>query len=188
VAISLSLSQRAVEIDRDDPLALALFGWFRILFLHDFSATQFVDRAVKLNPNCVPVLMIAATTYLYADEPENVVSAAMKVLQLSPGAPENYASITHVAQGWLNQMKFEQAADWAQKAVDANSDYAHAHLALCCALFHLGRVDEGKASVAVAMALDPSLSIRGFEQEPVRYPERRGMWSGTLRALGYREG
>lgn len=186
--LALSLARRAVECDPDDAFALALLGWLRILFRRDYAGTTLVDRAVALNPNNVLVLLFAGTTYLFAGDLNDTIACGTRVIQLSPGGPENYAALTHVAQGHLDLGNFDEAVTWAQRAIDANPNYVFGYLTLGCALAHLGRVDEAKIPVQRAVELQPTFTLRGISHRPMRYPERRAIWVDGLRIAGLPEG
>jgi hypothetical protein len=56
--------------------------------------------------------------YLCAGEPEQVIACSMRALQLSPGAPDAYACISHIAVAHLAAGRFEEAVEWAQRSID----------------------------------------------------------------------
>lgn len=188
VEVALSLAQRAIDSDPDDPFALALLGWFRILFDRDYAGISLVDRAVALNPNNVAVLLFAGTSYLHAGDLKDAIACGTRAISLSPGGPENYTALTHVAQAHLDNRDFEEALSWAQRAIEANPDYVFGHFTLGCALAHLGRIDEARTAIRRGSELAPDYSLRGMMRRPMRYPERRAIWIEGLRAGGLPEG
>jgi TolB-like protein len=187
VARSMELAERAVDLDSDDAVALAMAGWFPCLFYNDFSRVRLVERAVELNPNSVPVLQFAGTTYLFGGELMDVIKVATRALTLSPGGPENYMSLTHIAQAHVSLGNFEEAIVWAQRANELNPQYLFSHMTLACAFAHLGLLPQAREAAREALAVRPDLTVPALDKPPVRYVERRRVWADGLRKAGLRD-
>ena len=116
--MSLALAQRALDADPDDALAMALLGWERIHFRGDYTGLALCSRAVALNPNNRAVLDLASVAHLFAGDLNEVIACGMRALQLSPGAPDNYNCLEHIASAHFSAGRFEEAAEWAQRSID----------------------------------------------------------------------
>jgi TolB-like protein len=186
---SLAYAQRALDIDPDDALAMALFGWERIMFRADYAGLALCSRAVELNPNNRAVLDLAAVAHLHAGALEDVIACATRALELSPGAPDAYMCINHISSAHFSAGRFEEAAEWAQRSIDLEKGFIYSHLFLAASHAHLGRDDEAKAALKVALALRPDFTVaQESEDQAMRFPERRKLWIDGLRRAGMPEG
>jgi TolB-like protein len=189
VAIALALAQRAHAIDPDDALAMALFGWERILFQQDYSGLDLCVRAVELNPNNRAVLDLGAVAQLFAGDLDEVLRYGMRALQLSPGAPDGYMCMTHISSAYCCLRRFEEAAEWAQRSIDIEKNFVFSYFHLAVSKAHLGQLEEARAAMRSAMALRPDLSLaRWQERSPMRFPDRRKIWVDGCRLAGTPEG
>jgi TolB-like protein/tetratricopeptide (TPR) repeat protein len=188
VEMSLALAQRALDADPDDAMAMALLGWERILFRWDYAGLALCSRAVELNPNNRAVLDLAAVAHLHAGDLEEVIACGMRALQLSPGAPDAYMCLNHISSAHFSAGRFEEAAEWAQRSIDLEKAFVFSHLFLAASMAHLGRVEEARAAMKVALALRPDFTIAMEKSDPMRFPERRRLWLEGLRKAGMPEG
>lgn len=185
VEISLALAQRALEINPDDPLVLALLGWLRILFREDYSGLALCKRAVALNPNNLLVLNFASVAHSRAGDLDDMLATATRALQLGPGSPDKYVCLTHIAQAHRDSGRLEEALTWARRAVEANGDYVSGQLVLASTSALLGRNGEARQALARALAIQPDMTIN--DSPPTRYPERWAICINGLRRAGMPE-
>src|SRR6185369_13672986 len=137
----------------------ALLGWERIWFRGDHAGLALCSRAVELNPNNRAVLDLAAVAHLFAGDLDQVIACSMRALQLSPGAPDAYECISHIAEAHFAAGRFQEAADWAKRSIDMEKDFAFSRLILAASLAHLGRIEEAREAMKVVLALRPDLTI-----------------------------
>jgi TolB-like protein/Flp pilus assembly protein TadD len=189
VETALALAQRAVKADPDDAMAMALLGWERILFRRDYAALALCVHAVELNPNSRAVLDLAAVAHLFAGDLNEMLSCSVRALQLSPGATDAYACIEHIAAAHFHAGRFEEAAEWSQRSIDLEKDAVFNRLQLATSLAHLGRIDQARAEMTVALALRPDFTIASHvKDDPQRFPDRKKRWIDGLRLAGMPEG
>jgi tetratricopeptide (TPR) repeat protein len=186
--MSLMLAQHALDADPDDAGAMALLGWERIWFRRDYSGLSLCVRAVELNPNHRAVLDLAAVAQNFAGDLDDVIACATRALQLSPGAPDAYECITHIATAHFFAGRFEEAARWAQRSIELEKGFVFSHLRLAASHAHLGRVAEAQEEMKVALALRPDFTIASFRDAPVRDAKRKKLWIDGLRLAGMPEG
>jgi TolB-like protein len=182
VDLSFALVQRAREADPDDALAMALFGWLGILFRNDFAGMSLCVRAVELNPNNRAVLDLAAVAHVYAGDLDEGIALSKRILRLSPGAPDNYACLNHIASAHFAAGRFGEAADWARRSIELEKSYVFSHLYLAASTAFLGRIAEARAEVQVALTLRPDFTTARCG--PVLFPERGKAWVDGLRLAG----
>jgi TolB-like protein len=179
-ATAFALVQRALAVDPNDALALANYGWQRILFKRDYGGLDFCERAVGLNPYNRPVLELAAVAHLFAGDLDKLALYASRAYDISPGAPDNYECATHMASAAYYARRFEEAAMWAQRSIDLQPKFFFSHLHLAASLGQMGRIEEGQRSYAAAMAIAHNLPLSGG---PMRFPERDALWQEGLRLV-----
>jgi adenylate cyclase len=185
VEMSLALAQRALDADPDDALAMALLGWERIFFRGDYTGLALCSRAVALNPNHRVVLALASVANIFAGDLDEAIACGMRALQLSPGAPDNYDCLEHIAAAHFFAGRFYEAAQWAQRSIDLEKAFASSHLFLAASNAHLGRNEEARAAMTVALQLRPDFTIAMFVSGPPRrFPERTKLWVEGMRMAG----
>ena len=87
VVLALAFAERALDVDQDDALAMALLGWERILFRRDYSGLALCDRAAELNPNNRAILDLTAVANIYAGDLDRTLAHGMRAFAAQPGSP-----------------------------------------------------------------------------------------------------
>jgi len=185
---ALAYARRALDVDPDDALAMALLGWERILFRWDYGGLPLCIRAVELNPNLRAVLDLGAVAQLYAGDLDEVIAYGTRALRLSPGAPDAYMCMNHISSAHFSTGRFEEAAAWAQRSIDVEKNFVFSHLFLAASNAHLGRVDAARAAMKSALAIRPDYTVAMEINDPMRFPERKRPWIDGLRIAGMPEG
>jgi tetratricopeptide (TPR) repeat protein len=91
-----------------------------------------------------------------AEETEAHIAEA---LRLSPRDTLVYIWMDVAGLAKLHLGRYEQAAAWFRRAIEANRNYPVIHLGLAAALAQLGRLDEAHSAVKAGLALDPAYAI-----------------------------
>jgi TolB-like protein/cytochrome c-type biogenesis protein CcmH/NrfG len=184
---AFELAQRAVAADPDDALALSQLGWQCILFRSDFSGLDLCARAVGLNPNNVPALHFAGTANLFAGDLDEVIRCYTRALNLSPGSPDTFMSLSGIASGHFSAGRYAEAIIWARKTIEAAPDYMFGHIFLAASCAQLGRISEARAAIEAALKIRPDLTVAGKTSVSMRFPERRLRMVEGLRKAGLPE-
>ena len=158
------------------------------MFRGDYAGLTLCARAVELNPNNRAILDLAAIAQFYAGDLDEVIAYSMRALQLSPGAPDAYACIAHIAEANVAAGRFEEAAEWAKRSIDLEKNFVFSHLFLALSYAHLGRIEEAREEMRVVLALRPDFTIAGYGDDRMRPPERRTLWIDGMRMAGMPEG
>jgi tetratricopeptide (TPR) repeat protein len=149
---------------------------------HD-AGLELCERAVALNPYNRTVLDLAAVAHLFGGDLDTLIAYAMRAMTLSPGAPDNYGCITHVASAHLSARRFQESLVWAQRSIDLEPGYVYSYLFLAVANAHLGRVEDGLHALETALTIRPDLPL--FHANPAnRFPDRRQIMIDGYRLLG----
>jgi len=183
----LALAEQAVAADEDDALALALLGWLRILFRRDYAGMILIERATSLNPNHLAVLDFAAVAHLHAGSLDKVIELSTHALSLSPGSPDRYMCLNHIASAHFTAGRFEDAIRFARQSADMEPSFIYSRLFLAGSLAMLDRIDEARTEMAAAMKLRPDMSLADETDDPMRFAERKAVWIAALRKAGMPE-
>ena len=186
-AIAVSLAERALEADPHDAVAMGLLGWERILFNSDFSGLTLCTRAVEINPNHRAVLDLGAVAHLFAGSLEQTIACGMRAVELSPGAPDAYMCLNHIASACFSLRRFDEAAEWAQRSIAAERNFVFSHLFLAVSNAHLGRLDAARAAMKRVLEIRPDFTITIKSYPAMRFPERRALMIEGLRLAGMPE-
>ena len=158
-AASIRHARAALAHGRDDATALA-FGAFAIGMLeHDRAAArEAFERALALSPSCALALFIGAVMLAYGGDAEHVIDWAERALRLSPLDRFAYATPHAIAIAQFSRGRYEEAANAARRAVQANPGFPVPHAVLAAALAKSGRTQEASAVATQVMVLLPSFS------------------------------
>ena len=82
------LAQRAVELGKDDAIALAASGWALAYFVRDLEAgAALIDRALVLNSNLAEAWFYGGWVKNWLGEPEMAIERFARATRLSPFDP-----------------------------------------------------------------------------------------------------
>ena len=95
------------------------------------------------------------------NQPEAAIEAVERARRLSPFDPYTFNAL-FIAIAHLAARRFEQAIEWADRALHDQPRLASAMRVKVVALAHLGHLDEARAELSRVLAVDPKLTIAGF--------------------------
>jgi tetratricopeptide (TPR) repeat protein len=188
VEICLTLAQRAHDADPDDALAMGLLGWERILFRRDYAGLDLCTRAAELNPNNRAVLDLAAVAHIFAGDLSRVLAYGTRALQLSPGAPDAYACMTHLSSANLFSGRYEEAVEWARRSIDLEKEFVFSYMHLAIAQAQLGNLAAARAAMKATLALRPDFNLANQSDDPILFKDREKIWIDGCRLAGMPEG
>ena len=189
-AVANNLANRAITLDPNNALALAIVGHLHSFLLHDYDAAlTFFCRAVVAGPGNAIVLSVYALTLAYVGRGQDAVGFATQAINLSPLDQkmfwlQNCLALAHFAEG-----SYAEAARWA-RASDRGAPRFTANLrTLIAALVAAGAEDEAREVAERLVSLEPGFRCGRYEQTllPYRPPEIRAKFMAGLRAAGLPE-
>jgi len=83
-------------------------------------------------------------------------------MRLSPLDPLSYLNAAGLAHAHLIARRFEQAVEWANRALDDQPRLAFSIRARIVANVHLGRLDDARADLGRLLALQPGFTIAKY--------------------------
>ena len=122
------------------------------------------------------------------NQPEAAIEAIERARRLIPFDPYTFQCAFVVAAAHLYARRFEQAIEWADRALHDQPRTVTGMRAKVVANAHLGRLDEARAELSRLLAIDPKLTIAGFrEQALYQAPEVLELYVAGLRLAGLPE-
>ena len=122
------------------------------------------------------------------NEPEAAIEAIERARRLSPFDQYTFMCAFNIAMAHAVARRFEQAIEWADRALHDQPRLAAAMRVKVAALAYLGRLDEARAELSRLLALDPKLTIASFRAfAHFHAPEVRELFITGLRLAGLPE-
>lgn len=174
----------------DDAMALSIAALVILHLAHDFDAASgAITRALSVNPSCAAALFWGAHIYGWSGDPVIAEDYANRALRLSPFDPFSFNS--YVALGFVRfrEQRYDDAAAFFAKAVQANSRFSSLYAFHVGALGAAGRVDEAKLMAQRLLELEPTFRVMRLEKfiSPFVRPEIVNNFAAGLRKAGLPE-
>jgi adenylate cyclase len=184
------LARRAVELGKDDAVALATSGRALAYVVRDLDAgAAFVDRALLLNPNLAWAWAYGGWIKIWLGEPKVAIERLARAMRLSPIDPLTPAFQHAMAHAYFFADRYDEASSWAAKALrDAPDLQPSLRInAACNAL--AGRLEQAQKSVVRLRQLNPTLRVSNLKDVlgPYRNAEDLSRYEEGLRQAGLPE-
>jgi TolB-like protein len=189
VAESKRLARRAVELGRDDAVALCTAGIALAFVVGDSEVGDaLIDRALSLNSNLAWAWLFSAWVKAWGGEPEAAIERASQAMRLSPQDPHIHSMQWAVAFAHFIAGRYVEALAGAESATPSqpNVSIAVATIAACGAL--TGQIDKAASAMARLREGDPGLLLSNLRDRfPIKREEDFARWFEGLRAAGLPE-
>jgi adenylate cyclase len=168
---SVHHAQAAMAYGQDDALALTFAGFSIGMDANDrSSAFAAFDAALALSPSSALTYYCGSAILGWGGEAERAIEWAERGIRLSPFDPWRFAAYHALTLGHFHRGRYQEAADSAYKAVQANPGHSISRMLLAATLVKVGRLDEAKAAAAHVSELQPtfrySKQFSGVNCEP----------------------
>jgi tetratricopeptide (TPR) repeat protein len=153
------------------------------------TAIAVLDRAVTLNPNAAMAWVAKGWVHAFRNQPDAAIAAIDRGLRLSPFDPLGHYFAGGFAVAHMTAKRFEQAIEWADRALHDQPHYNVALRVKVVANAHLGRLDEASASLGRLLAISLGLTIAAVRARFVlsHAPEVLELYLTGLRLAGLPE-
>jgi len=189
IAEACRLARQALEAGRDDAETIGQAA--RTLFYlagEAAMAAAALDRALALNPNAAHAWMTRGAIHALRNQPGAAIEAVERARRLSPFDPHAFGYAANIAVAHLVARRFEQAIEWADRALHDQPRTVAGMRPKVVALAHLGRLDEARAELSRTLAIDPKLTIAGYRaRSHFMAPEVLELYVDGLRLAGLPE-
>lgn len=184
------LARRAVELGRDDAVALAYGGQTLGYVAGELDdGAAFIERALVLNSNLATAWGASAWVKLCFGDSDTAMKHAALAMRLSPLDPrvsmwQSYTALAHLFAG-----RYDDAATWGERALLGQPNYLAAIRITAVSHALAKRLPEAQKLVERLRQVDPQLRISnlGDVMPPWRRPEDRARYVEGLRLAGLPE-
>jgi adenylate cyclase len=165
VTEAVRLARQALEAERDDAETIWQAAWALLRLAGEAAmAAAGLDRALALNPNAAHAWLFRGAINAQRNQPEAAIEAIERARRLSPFDPYSFLYAANIAVAHLAARRFEQAIEWADRALHNQPRLVPAMRVKVVANAHLGHLDAARAELSRVLAIDPKLTIAGFRQ------------------------
>lgn len=158
------LARRAVELGRDDAVALTRAGHALGHFGGDLDGCiALLDRALVLNPNLSAAWYLSGFQRISSGEPDAAIERFEHAMRLSPMDPEMVRMQTGMTMSHLFAGRFEAASTWADKASREPSGFLLAHSIIAATHALAGRSQEAMRAMQQCRRVTPDLRLSNLK-------------------------
>ncbi len=154
------LAQRAVELGKDDAIALAAAGWALAHIVRDLElGAALIDRALVLNSNLAEAWSFGGWAKIWLGEPEAAIERFARAMRLSPLDPSLLRMPSGTAHAHFFLGRDDEAASWAAMALQDNPDYQPGLRIAAASNAMAGRPEQAHKAMARLRLLNPTLRV-----------------------------
>jgi TolB-like protein/class 3 adenylate cyclase/tetratricopeptide (TPR) repeat protein len=183
------LAHRAMELGRDDAVALSVGSFAHGYFVHDFDTSAlFNDRAIQLNPNLASAWWYSGWIRLWRGEHDLAIKHFEQFKRLSPLDPFMSGMHSGMAFAHICAGRYQEAADYADRALSESPNLYQALRAAASSYALAGRIEQAQKAMSKVRQIDPTLRISNLsELTPLRRPEDIARNAEGMRKAGLPE-
>ncbi|ESW77416.1 adenylate cyclase [Mesorhizobium sp. C280B] len=187
IAEATRLARRAVELGRDDAIALSYGGYVLGYVGGDLDdSAACIDRALALNPNLAAALGVSSWVRACLGEPGKAIEHAALAMRLSPLDPRLFAWQFNTGLAHFCAGHYDDAVAWAGKSLRHQPNYVSAMRVVAAGHALAGRLTEAQQMMARLCEFDPSLRLSNLAEvlPPFYRPDDRSRYIEGLRKAG----
>jgi tetratricopeptide (TPR) repeat protein len=184
------LAQRAVEVGKDDAIALAAAGWALAHIVRDLElGAALIDRALGLNSNLAEAWYFGGWVKNWLGEPKPAIERFARAMRLSPLDPRVMGFRTATAHAHFFLGCYDEAASWAAMALEDNPDYQAGLRIAAASNAMAGRPEQADKAMARLRQLNPALRVSNLKDllGPYQHAEDLARYEEGLRQAGLPE-
>jgi TolB-like protein len=167
-AESRQLAERAMQLDKDDPVVLAHAAQVYSYMLEEpETGSAFAARAVALDPNLVLARLWAGWAQVYLGNVDTAIEQFSAAIRLSPIDPHLFLPQTGMAYAHFFAGRHEEGLSWATSAIQRQPNFPGAQRILMSSLAMAGRLAEARRACDAILQADPLFCISGFRNKTV---------------------
>jgi adenylate cyclase len=182
--LAVDLARRAVELDDSDPWAYMALGYVAFVARQTDEAAAQYGRAVELNPNFAAAHGYWGYALAFDGQSDEAIERLSLAMRMSPHDRQNAIYMGGMAVAHYLAGRFEQAIEWARKAVQQWPSVTAPHRILCASLAQAGRLDEARAILARVREIQPYITIAWVERMVPYTPAQMPRFLDGLRKAG----
>jgi len=161
-----ALARKALDFAGHEPVVLSMAAQ-ALAFLNPKDrdrALKAAEQAVSLAPNSAQAWLSCGHVHQIRSEGEAAVAKFERALALSPRDPFAWSIKSGLAVGHFIEGRWQEAASWAEQALQDNPTFYLPLRIRTAACAHLGQIEEAKKAVRKSLEVDPQTSISKWER------------------------
>lgn len=157
------LARKALQCDRSDPFVLIYAAITLFQIEADFDeALALIERAISMHPNSLRFWNGKALIHAIKGETKLAIEAAKRAITISPNDPAIWNSYLSIAQAHLQELRYEEASDYARRALRHNENLTPAYYILAAASANRGKTAEAESALVKALKSNPGMTLGAF--------------------------
>ncbi len=187
-ARAANAARLAIERDRNDAVALAIYGHVQSYLMKDYTtATDYLNRALTVGPSCAWAWGYGSLTCGYLGDYETAVARAENAVRLSPLGPDAFWLEHYLSQAYYLTGRYEDAVGWGRmSAAHAGANTSNLR-SLIASLVALGELDEARTVAQRLLQLAPTFRLTTFLTRTPLRAEVRDLFAERLKLAGVPE-
>jgi TolB-like protein len=184
------LAQRAVELGKDDVIALAASGYVQAFVARDLGVgAALIDRALVLNSNSAEGWFWGGWVKNWLGEPEAAIDRFARAVRLNPLGPLVIGVRAGISHAHFFLGRYDEAVSWASTALQDNPDFQPALRIDAAGNAMAGRLEQASQAVARLRQLNPKVRVSNLKDflGPYRRAEDLSRYEEGLRRAGLPE-
>jgi adenylate cyclase len=189
IAETARLARRAVELGKDDAVALAMGGFALAFIARDVEdGAAFTDQALALNPNLAIALLLSGWVQTFVGNPEIALDRGVRAMRLSPRDPYAFIGYTMIGFSHFLAGRYDEASSWAEKGLREKPTWAGATRVVSASHALAGRLELAQKTIGRLREIDPAFRVSHLKDLiPFRRPEDLARFEDGLRRAGLPE-
>jgi adenylate cyclase len=153
------MARRAVELDDRDAEAHTILGVVALFMRRFDDSLRRLETALEINPNLALAYMWGGGYYALSCQGERARTHLKEALRLSPRDPSNYWTFAFFGLADFADARYEDAAEWARKAIHLYHRFPTAHRLLAASLTLLGEIEKARSALSALLSCAPGTTI-----------------------------
>jgi TolB-like protein/class 3 adenylate cyclase len=184
------LTQRAVELGKDDVIAVAASGYTLAFVARDLGGgAALIDRALAFNSNWAEAWFWGGWVKNWLSEPEAAIERFARAIRLNPLDPSISGVRAGVSHANFFLGLYDEAASWAAMALQDNPDFQPALRVDAASNAMAGRLEQAQQAMTRLRQLNRTIRISNLKDllGPYRRAEDVSRYEEGLRRAGLPE-
>lgn len=183
---ALVAANRAVAYDSRDAFAYNALGIAYIWARQNADAIASFRTAICLNPSYGHPRASLGDIFVRVGRTDEGIALIKDALRLNPEAPNIKHFNTFLSRAHIASRRYEEALNWAKRAIYLRSDLAHAYCIMAVSLGHLGRTEEASTALDRCRREQPGFFDSAVELSPFLDETANQRLLGGLHRAGWK--
>lgn len=172
ISEAVRLAAQAIELDRQNSLALATYGHLQSFLFHEYdSGLVYLERAIEACPNNPLAWGLSSISKSYIGEGAEAVRSAEHALRLSPFDPALFYYYLSLLLAHYTDGNYDEAVKWGRVAMSENPSFTASVRYLTAALAASGALAAAQDMGRTLLEREPNFTLERYES--TRLPFRR---------------